>query len=256
MPLPDEHTSHPERTAHGRRRGFSTVAARREALRSFWLYGYDTTTWTDLGDQLKTSSLSLRHAFGTKPQLLRTIIDTYDHDEFSPIAHALAHDEDIDTIVGSVFRDSARTYTSAVTMQPIGKGALALLTTIPTPHEPAIRELLADVRRRYWLPLQQRLGWAGSTGETTRNIHATDLTEFIATHLQGLANRVRDGITATDADHVSNTAISAWRSLTTPDEPPYRHFRAGHATARWISLDPTAQGEPNHRIRDRLDRMP
>ena len=175
------------RGPRGRPRQFDREKALGEAMKRFWLLGYDATSMRDLGEAMSLSQPSIYAAFGNKAQLYLETIDAFERGvsflDMSALTNAPSLSEGIDRLLENLIRRLTKTGSP--------KGCMILSGTVAALGEQSgLTSRLIERRSDYETALFSALQtWL--PGYKTK-VTAAMLTIFA----RGLSDRARDGCRA------------------------------------------------------------
>lgn len=170
--------------ARGRPRQFNREKALGEAMKRFWLLGYDATSMRDLGEAMSLSQPSIYAAFGKKDQLFVEAIDAFVREvaflDMSALTNAPSLPEGLDRLLENLIRRLTKTTSP--------KGCMILSGTVAALHEQrTLVSRLSERRDEYeaalynalqkWLPAHKAKGTAA----------------LLTLFARGLSDRARDG---------------------------------------------------------------
>lgn len=201
--------------ARGRPRSFDRATALERAMETFWQYGYEATSMTDLTTAMGINSPSLYAAFGSKEQLFRESVALYDATEGHPVTRALTEETTACAAVAAVLRENARAYTESD--RPSGC-MIVLAATNCSPSNSAARDHLAEWRRSGVEDLAARLEQGVREGELPAGTDTAAVASFYTAVLQGMSVQARDGASRQELEQVAEYAMASWEAVTAP--PP------------------------------------
>ena len=193
----------------GRPLSFDRNAALRQAMLTFWRYGYETTSVADLTAAMGISPPSLYTAFGDKKRLFLEAMRFYagDPDEIAraicdaPTAYQAAHD---------LMTAAATTYTGEATP----KGCLlASATASGSAASAEVQDAVANVRRDIEGRLRTRIERDIEAGVLPPETQAAALAGLVLAVTQGMSVLARDGATRASLLAVVQAALRAWPSM-------------------------------------------
>ncbi|MFF2024693.1 TetR/AcrR family transcriptional regulator [Streptomyces sp. NPDC058171] len=197
----------------GRPRAFDRETALARAMETFWQYGYEATSVTDLTAAMGISSPSLYAAFGSKEQLFREAVALYDATEGEPATRALVEEPTAYAAVAAVLRMNARAY--AHDGRPAG--CMIVLSAMNcSPSGSGVRDHLAERRREGVDALRARLDQGVRAGELTPGTDTATVAAFYTAVLQGMSVQARDGAGHPELDRIADRALAAWDAVTAP----------------------------------------
>ncbi|WP_426051973.1 TetR/AcrR family transcriptional regulator [Brevundimonas sp. SL161] len=173
--------------ARGRPRQFDREKALGEAMKRFWLLGYDATSMRDLGEAMSLSQPSIYAAFGKKAQLYVEAIDAFEREvsflDMSALTNAPSLSEGVDRLLENLIRRLTKTGSP--------KGCMILSGTVAALGEQSeLTSRLIERRGDYETVLFAAL-------QTWLPGHKAKVTAAMLTiFARGLSDRARDGCRA------------------------------------------------------------
>ena len=196
-------------TTRGRPRAFNREQALQTALITFWEKGYDLTQLADLTAAMGIKPPSFYAAFGSKQAAFNEAIDLYLRTVSSKTIHVLEHTPAIKDAIRAMLTESIHTALDA----PAG-GCLLILGVIHRTSDNAeLCQRLEGIRRSNVDSIRARLQRAAEEGELA-SADVESLTQFIATVLQGLSLRARDGASREELGTAVEGAMGIFKSQT------------------------------------------
>lgn len=171
----------------GRPRQFDREKALGEAMKLFWLLGYDATSMRDLGKAMALSQPSIYAAFGNKVQLYAEAIDVFEREmsflDMSALTNAPSLSDGVDRLHENLIR--------RLTKSGSPKGCMILSGTVaPLAEQTALTLRLIERREDYEAALFAAL-------QTWLPKHKAKVTAAMVTiFARGLSDRARDGCRA------------------------------------------------------------
>jgi AcrR family transcriptional regulator len=201
----------------GRPRTFDPDTALRQATQLFWERGYEGTSLTDLAQAMGIASASIYHAFGSKADLFRQVMDRYGTSYGGPPKRALSEHPTTRDAVHAMLRATA----DQITRSDAPHYCMLILAA-PTGavENHAVREFLADIRRSQFTAIKERLDRGVADGDISVSQDTVDaLARYYATVVQGLSVQARDGATRNELETVIICAMAAWDLVTGAPSP-------------------------------------
>lgn len=195
-------------TTRGRPRAFDREQALQTALITFWEKGYDLTQVADLTAAMGIKPPSFYAAFGSKQAAFNEAIDLYLRTVGSKIIHVLEHTPLVQDAIRAMLSESIHTAMDA----PAGGCLLVLGLIHRTPDNAQLCQRLENIRRSNVDSIRNRLQRGAQEGE----LDAADvesLTQLIATVLQGLSLRARDGATREELEIAVEGAMRVFEAV-------------------------------------------
>ncbi|WP_219215336.1 TetR/AcrR family transcriptional regulator [Variovorax boronicumulans] len=175
----------------GRPRSFDRAAALDRALEVFWAKGYDATQVADLTAALGIRPPSFYAAFESKEALFREAVNRYLGTVGDQTIRVLEESPHLRDAVAGMFEASIEVALAA----PAGGCLLILGIVHRTPGNAALCDWLASIRASNVQSIRLRLQAAVAAGEWPDAATVEPAVSFLASMLQGLSLRARDGAT-------------------------------------------------------------
>ncbi len=189
----------------GRPRAFDPDVALDAAMLLFWRHGYEGTSLAALTAAMNINTPSLYAAFGTKDQLFQKVLERYLQNPASYLPNALK-EPTARKAVQKLFDGAVHMVAHA--RHPDGcllvQGALAA-----GPAAAAVRQQLADTRRRAQLALQRRLERAVTERDLPPHAHPQKLARFLITILWGMSVQAAGGASRRELDEIAAMALES-----------------------------------------------
>ena len=194
-----------EPRSRGRQATFDRGEAVQIALELFWRRGYDGVSVADLTSAIGIAAPSLYHAFGSKADLYREVLRTFN-------GMGLSANEVADAPTSrEAMRRALEHGIAAVTKKGRPPGCMVsngMLMTSPDNAE--LAAVLRADRTRFRLSLEQRIRRDVESGILGANVNAAGLARFYASVLQGISVQAIDGATSAELAEVMKSALNAW----------------------------------------------
>jgi len=188
----------------GRPREFDEERALEAAMDEFWKKGYESTSLNDLCCCTGLHKGSLYQAFGDKHQLFMRSLNHYAEREFKDVAAAaFEQDSPLDSI-----RALVRTVCDHAAE---GRGCLMINSLVElAPHDPEVREMLANEGQRRIQVMTELLTKAQEAGEIRPELDPARLAQQLMVGLAGAAALVKGLITTEEVMHLLESMIDLW----------------------------------------------
>jgi len=195
----------------GRPRAFDREAALAQAMRLFWVKGYEATSIADLTNALGVGPTSLYAAFGSKDELYAEAMGlystTYEHLVLGRFRQAVTARE----AAFAYLWDSAMAMTGADCGLP--HGCMVTLATVGSDGHAELDDLMRATRGGAFDVLMSRLERAVAEGELPESLDIAKLARFLQTVQSGMAIRARDGAERAELQAVAEMTMAGWEEL-------------------------------------------
>jgi AcrR family transcriptional regulator len=203
--------SAPARRGRGRPRAFDRDAALAQAMKLFWIKGYEATSVAELTEALGVGTTSLYAAFGSKDELyaeaLRYYSMTYEDLVLGRFRQAATARE----AALAYLYDSAAAMTGSDCDLP--HGCMVTLGSVGSDGHAELSNLMRSTRGGAFDVLKARLNEAVEQGELPRSLDVAKLARFLQTVQSGMAIRARDGAERAELQGVAEIAMASWDGL-------------------------------------------
>ncbi|WP_165421384.1 TetR/AcrR family transcriptional regulator [Bradyrhizobium sp. 31Argb] len=211
MQKKDQCSSECARRGRGRPRAFDREAALAQAMKLFWIKGYEGTSVADLTEAMGVGSTSLYAAFGSKDELyaeaLRFYSATYEDLVLGRFRKAAtARDAAL-----AYLRDSAAAMTGSDCDLP--HGCMVTLATVGSDGHTELGDLMRTARGGAFDVLTARLEKGVAEGELPKSLDVAKLARFLQTVQSGMAIRARDGADRAELQAVAEIAMAGWDGI-------------------------------------------
>jgi AcrR family transcriptional regulator len=178
----------------------------------FWERGFEGTSMKDLTEAMGIASASIYACFGSKEALFREAMTLYTAIEGQVPRLPLREQRTTRDAIHAMLRATA----DVITLPGLPHGCMLILAA-PTGavENHAVREFLADGRRRQRAEIRERLARGVAEGDLVASDESLDaLARYYATVVQGLSVQARDGASRAELEAVITCAMGAWDTLT------------------------------------------
>ncbi len=190
----------------GRPLSFNRDAVLEKAMLTFWQYGYETTSISELTKAMGVNAPSLYAAFGDKKQLFLEAMRRYAGD---PDARARAIEGAASSYEAA--RDMLVGAATAYTSETKPKGCLLASATASASAASAdVQEAVAEVRREIEGQFRKRIECDIARGALPIETDARALSGLIMAVTQGMSVLARDGATRDHLLAIIESALRAW----------------------------------------------
>ena len=196
------------RAPRGRPRAFDREKALAEAMRLFWIKGYEATSIADLTSAMGIGSPSLYAAFGSKNALYAEALSHYGQ-TYEPLIWARFFSAPTARAsVQALLMDSAAALTGCLVDIP--HGCMVALAAISAQENPELAELVRANREQTLTRLTKRLRQAKREGEIPPGSDVHALARFVQTVQNGMSILAKDGATRGELESVAKMAMLGW----------------------------------------------
>ncbi len=190
----------------GRPREFDTEKALDRALEVCWRKGYEGASISELTDAMGINRPSLYAAFGNKEDLFRKALDRY---SAGPAAYAYKVFEEptARAVVERLLRERA----DALTDPRNPHGCLGVQSALACGDAAQLIKDEMCRRQAAWQDaLRKRLEQAKREGDLASEVNCTDLAQYIAIVVQGMAVQAAGGATRQQLRRVADLVLQGW----------------------------------------------
>ncbi len=191
----------------GRPRQFDREEGLRQALKLFWLRGYEATSMSDLRTALGITQASLYAAYESKEAMFREVVDLYLETKGNIAGRTLPHLDNAREAIEAMLREAVRLFTEDYAP---GGCLVVLGATNCTAENRDVQEYLAGLRRGTLATITDRLLQAQKMGELGRDVSVSGLAGYYTMVLHGLSIPARDGATREELTQIVNLAMEVW----------------------------------------------
>jgi AcrR family transcriptional regulator len=193
--------------SRGRPTNFNRTTAINAAMKLFWEYGYEGTTFEDLIRAMGISASTFYNSFGSKEQLYREATQAYLQQSsgwFLGILHAATDSR-------TAFQRLLEATAVEFTRDHLPHGCMVSLAGTHAPASlQSVRELMTEHRATAEKAMAQRLRKGISDGDLPPDTDVTALAAFYSALSRGLAVQARDGASPEKLLSIARTAMQAW----------------------------------------------
>lgn len=190
----------------GRPLSFDRDKALEQAMLTFWRYGFETSSVSDLTAAMGITAPSLYTAFGDKKQLFLEAMRLYAGSPYDLDA-ALAEAPTSREAAQRMLVAAAHAFTGELT--PRGC-LLASATASGSSASADVQAEVAEVRRQISMRLQRRIDLDVENGTIPSDTDSKALAAMVIALIQGMSALARDGASRSDLLATANVAMRAW----------------------------------------------
>ena len=189
-----------DKRGRGRPAAFDYDIALDSAMRTFWRYGFEGTSMSELTNAMGMNKTSIYAAYGSKEALFKKALDRYANGPAKFVADSLNEKSAYD-VVKSLLTNAAVNLTS--TDQPCGCMIIqgALTCSKESSH---IHDLLSGYRNSYEKLLIDRLERAKMEKDIAADADIESLAKLVTTVHQGMSVQASSGATTEELMRVAN----------------------------------------------------
>ena len=203
--VPDD-TAKPAR-GRGRPRAFDRENALAQAMRLFWVKGYEATSIADLTQAMGIGTPSLYAAFGSKEALYAEALQHYVQIYSCLVWGNFATAKTARDAAMAFLMDSASALTGS--SADIPRGCMVTLSSVGGEGHAALGEQVRTARNDGFELLKARFERGVADGEIPASADIPALARYMQTVQYGMSIQARDGVTR---DELARTAMLAMRS--------------------------------------------
>ncbi|CAI0796126.1 Bacterial regulatory proteins, tetR family [Serratia ficaria] len=190
----------------GRPREFDREQALVKARDLFWRQGYEGTSMSDLVAELGIASARIYKAFGSKEQLFREAVASYESHEGGFADRAFSEETGVRAALERLLNDAVQLYSRP----DLPRGCMVVSSAASVSAEnDGLKDWLATHRRQRTQGIIERLRLAVQNGELPPATDAEGLGDYFAAFLHGLSVQARDGVTKERLTAAVQTALKA-----------------------------------------------
>ena len=196
-----------DKRGRGRPAAFNYDTALESAMRTFWLYGFEGTSMTELTKAMGMNKTSIYAAYGSKEALFQKAVNRYANGPVSFIAEALNEKSAFD-VVRKLLATAAVNLTN--THNPAGcmiiQGALSC-----SKDSQHIHDMLSAYRHSYENQLAGRLDRAKIEMDIPADADTKALAKLVATVHQGMSVQASSGATKEELLSIANIVAEKFK---------------------------------------------
>jgi len=196
-----------DKRGRGRPAAFDYDTALESAMRTFWLYGFEGTSMTELTKAMGMNKTSIYAAYGSKEALFQKAVSRYANGPVSFVAEAL-NEKSAFEVVRKLLTTAAAKLTSA--QNPAGcmiiQGALSC-----SKDSQHIHDMLSAYRRSYENQLAERLDRAKIEKDIPADADTKALAKLVATVHQGMSVQASSGATEEELLDIANIVAEKFK---------------------------------------------
>jgi len=200
----------------GRPRAFDRETALSQAMRVFWLKGFEATSISDLKDAMGIGSPSLYAAFGSKEALfaeaVRYYVDTFGQQAWMQFRSA----ETVREAVEAYLLTSAAALTGSLCDIP--RGCMVTLSSVAEEGYVELGELIRTERAAFFQSVKDRLSDAVTKGEISASTDIHALARYVQAVQSGMSILARDGASRQELEAVARTSMLGWDAFIGTDQ--------------------------------------
>ncbi len=189
----------------GRPRDFDRDVALEKAMETFWLYGYEGTSLSQLTSAMDIRPPSLYAAFGSKEKLFLESVNLYLQRYGAYRETALAHSATAKEGIEVLFERTIQQFFAGRDH----KGCFVVLTALSGSQDSSeVQQFLSAERRRTVQLFKARLEQGKVAGDIAAQTDVDALAEYFTALLFGLTIQIRDGLDEASARSLVAVALS------------------------------------------------
>lgn len=188
----------------GRPRAFDRDAALDQAIRLFWLKGYEATSVRDLSEALGIGTPSLYSAFGDKRALFAEAVAAYERHYGEFINAALDEEPTAALAMRRILAEAPARYTR----RGLPRGCLVVYGDAGADDD-QVRTSMALVREHNTGRLRRKIETDIAEGRLSEDIDAAAMAGYLMGTLSGLVQQARDGTSRRELEKVAAIAAAA-----------------------------------------------
>jgi len=190
----------------GRPREFDVDAALAEALRVFWLRGYEGASLTELTEAMGVTRPSLYACFGNKEALFRKALDLYEREKLAYMQTALEAPT-VRGVAERLLRGALDQQTSSC--DP--KGCLGVTSSVACgPEAESIRAEVIARREPARIALVERFERGRVDGDLPDTVEPDALARYLYAVILGLSVQASSGASCAELRGLVDTTMMVW----------------------------------------------
>lgn len=189
----------------GQGRKFDVDTALDEAMRLFWIHGYEGTSIAELTKAMNISPPSLYKAYGDKRRLFDRVVERYVHGPGAWMNEVFDTAGTTRELVRGLLLGAARHYAN-----PDEPGGCLVINAGSTATDDSVVEMVRRQRNSNIDRLRVRLEEGRAAGELPLDVDPRDAAEFLGSAVQGMSVRARDGATVAQLESAAALAARAF----------------------------------------------
>lgn len=201
----------PAPRGRGRPRAFDRQAALAQAMRLFWVKGYEATSIADLTEAMGVGPTSLYAAFGSKDALYAEALRLYSTSYEDLVLGRFRKAATARDAASAYLRDSAAAVTGSDCDLP--RGCLVTLGTVDSEGHAELGDLMRAARNSAFDVLRTRMQQGVSDGDLPSSVDVIELARFLQTVQGGMAIRARDGADRAELQAVAEIAMAGFDGI-------------------------------------------
>ncbi|MHC6221634.1 TetR/AcrR family transcriptional regulator [Arthrobacter sp. MMS24-S77] len=190
----------------GQGRKFNVEDALEAATLVFWDHGYEGASLAELTHAMGINPPSLYKAFGSKEDLLFSVVDHYNATHGNFMSVAFAEEATGLALMRRLLLEAADHYAS--TSYPGGCLVISAAVTVTAANR-HVADRLAKMRNDNITAMAEALTRDLNAGLIPQNTDTKAMAAFVGATLQGMSQQARDGATKEDLTRIANYAITA-----------------------------------------------
>ena len=208
-PVPDS-SAKPAR-GRGRPRAFDREAALEQAMRLFWVKGYEATSIADLTQTMGIGTPSLYAAFGSKEALYAEALQHYAQKYSCLVWGNFANAATAREATAAFLMDSAAALTGC--SADIPRGCMVTLSAVGDEGHAGLGAQVRAARNEGFEFLKARFERGVADGEIPPSTDIAALARYVQTVQYGMSIQARDGVSRDELARTAMFAMRGWDAL-------------------------------------------